>query len=848
MALEQGQTYIEIRAKLDALKRDLAESERLSKESGEKVARTTGEKMSATGKTLTRTLTPAAAAFGAFALKAFNEVDGGLDAIRAGTGATGEELEKLGESMKRVGGSVTQDLSEVGAVMADLNTRTGLVGTELERLTKAFLDLNGRLNNQASVESVTRAFGDWAVATEDQADTLDLLFRASQATGPSIDTLSDKLVRFGAPLRQMGFDLETSTVLLGKFEQEGVNTNLVMGSMRIALGKLAREGVKDIPGEFQRLVKGIEDAGSAGEANTMALDIFGARAGPDMAAAIREGRFDLGKLYRQIKDGQETIESAAEDTKDWSDKLKMLFNRAQAVVGPVGEISFALAGVAMAAGPTLQVLGKITTAYKLQKDAAVATGTASVLQMGRLRLAAGEAAAGIGKIGTALKLIPILGAAYGITEVTKRLVELEDQADKTSSPIDNIITRLDDFSGQTGPMQLGWKNLQWTMRKFGIGVEEAGIGAEGGFSRIQKAAKETTKDVKTFAGMTKNELTDWRDSAKDSLIDISGAFGKLSDDANVTADELIEAYRKQIEAVGDFRKNIRTLIERGAKPEFIKSLIDMGDQGALWAEGLANSNKKTTDAFFKTRKQAGSELKSLTGLVKEAAQDTGRETGRMAGDFRKVGDSVQGATSKAKDFATIIGDLAKIPGMRFKLDIDTPQGDGFGVAAGVGGTAVSWAQAAINAVPGPQVITSTYRPGAITSSGNPSYHGDASNPAADISGPQDASGTFIYGDAIYNFLKRFPYRELLWRTADHYDHVHVADMGAIVKGPALIAQGNITEAHIPLTGPGAKGLRISGTLDIPGIGKAILRGATVAINAHANKEDDITRTRQPLFD
>jgi hypothetical protein len=42
-------------------------------------------------------------------------------------------------------------------------------------------------------------------------------------------------------------------------------------------------------------------------------------------------------------------------------------------------------------------------------------------------------------------------------------------------------------------------------------------------------------------------------------------------------------------------------------------------------------------------------------------------------------------------------------------------------------------------------------------------------------------------------------------VADHYDHVHVADRGKILRGPATIMQGPITEAHIPLDGPAARG-------------------------------------------
>jgi hypothetical protein len=387
-----------------------------------------------------------------------------------------------------------------------------------------------------------------------------------------------------------------------------------------------------------------------------------------------------------------------------------------------------------------------------------------------------------------------------------------------------------------------------------------------GFAGVGKGAEGAGKKVRTFAGMTGKELQAWRDDAQLSLTDISGAFGDLSDDAVITAGELIGAYRKQIEATRDFRQNIKVLIERGARPEFIKSLIDMGAEGALWAEGLAESNEKTTSAFFRTRREAGQSLKGLTGLVKKAADDTDREAGRMSNDFDRVGDSVGNVTGKVRDFATVIGDLVKIPGMAFKLDVDLPQGDGIGINVGLsgGGRAQSWAEAAIAAVPGPQYISSTYRTPAENAAvgGAPnSLHMDASNPAVDISGPKDSSGTFIYGDAIAAYLRQFPVRQLLWRVEDHFDHVHVADFGARVRGPANVRIGNIDEdvlfvprsgpgAVSPLGGPGGR-VELRGRLSITNwkTGVAVLEGVAVETYERlAGRDDDFSRTRQPLYE
>jgi phage-related minor tail protein len=274
--------------------------------------------------------------------------DDAFDAIRVGTGATGAALEDLKGSFKTVFSSVPTDMGSASQAVADLNTRLGLTGEPLEELSTQLLELSRITGTDlgSNIESVTRVFGDWGVSAEEQAGHLDALFRASQATGITVDTLSQQMVKYGAPLRQLGFDFDTTAGLLGKFEKEGVNAELVMGSMRIALGKMAREGIPAEEG-LRQVVEQIANAGSASEANALALELFGARAGPDMAAAIREGRFDLGELYSTIANGEETILGAAEDTADFSEKWNVFKNQVLVGLEPLATAVFDAITVAM---------------------------------------------------------------------------------------------------------------------------------------------------------------------------------------------------------------------------------------------------------------------------------------------------------------------------------------------------------------------------------------------------------------------------------------------------------------------------------------------------------------------
>jgi len=343
-----------------------------------------------TGAKLTKTLTPAAAAVGAVSAKIASSWNSGTDAIVAATGASGDALDSMTESMKTVGGQVPQNLGEVGEAIGEVNTRLGLSGAPLEDMTKKMLDL-ARISGgdvTSTIAATTRVFGDWGVATEDQSGVLDKLYATTQSSGIGLEKLSGLVVQFGAPLRQMGFSMEESIALFGKWEKEGVNTETAMGGMRQALGKLAKSG-EDPKKAFADVSEAIKGAGSIAEANQLSMELFGSRAGPDMAAAIREGRFEIDDLVQGFGSSEGALDDAAARTLHLSDRFKMMANTVTGAVGPYAEMGMGLAGVAAGIGPVMQglgamgpMLGKVAAGMKLSVlwsgilKAATAVGTA----------------------------------------------------------------------------------------------------------------------------------------------------------------------------------------------------------------------------------------------------------------------------------------------------------------------------------------------------------------------------------------------------------------------------------------------------------------------------------------
>jgi phage-related minor tail protein len=324
-----GDLYFAFRGESKQLEAD-------AKLAGDKAGKTLGSRLqrSLTAANIGTGIGAALGGLGVAALKVADQYDKAMDTIRVGTGATGDALDGLEDSFKNVAGAVPDDIGVVATVLADLNTRTGQTGEGLETLSRQILDLSRITGTDAAsnVANLTRLYGDWTVATEDQADTNDLLFRASQASGISIDKLATSMVQFGAPLRNIGFELEDATALLSKWEKEGVNTELSLGGLKIALGEFAKEGI-DAKEGLDDLIESISGTTDEAEAMSLGVQRFGSRAGPDMVAAIREGRFAFEDFTEEIVTGEETIDSATDATEGLGEQFKKLKNQVTVAVG-----------------------------------------------------------------------------------------------------------------------------------------------------------------------------------------------------------------------------------------------------------------------------------------------------------------------------------------------------------------------------------------------------------------------------------------------------------------------------------------------------------------------------------
>ena len=286
-----------------------------------------GSKMTDAGKKMTVGVTTPIIGIGAAGVKAAMELDEGYDTIIAKTGATGETLQGLNDVADSVFGSMPVEMQDVGTAVGEINTRFGSTGNELEGLTKKFLqfaEINGAdVNN--SIRLVSRAMGDAGIPTEQTGEILDKLTIAGQASGVAIEALTENLAKYGAPMRALGLTTDESIAIFAGWEKAGVNTEIAFSGMKKAIGTWGKEG-KNATEEFKKTLKEIESTPDIATATSKAIEVFGQKAGPDLADAIKGGRFEYQDFLQLVQDSTGIVSQTFEEQQDPWDQWKTTMN------------------------------------------------------------------------------------------------------------------------------------------------------------------------------------------------------------------------------------------------------------------------------------------------------------------------------------------------------------------------------------------------------------------------------------------------------------------------------------------------------------------------------------------
>lgn len=353
-----------------------------------------GKKAQEVGKNMTKYITGPIVAAGAGSVKAFQEVDEGLDIVNKKTGATGAELEKMRGIAENLATEIPTDFQTAGTAVGEVATRFHLSGQELEDLSGKFIkfaDLNNTDVNNA-IDQTQKALSAFGLEASEAGPLLDQLNAVGQNTGASMDSLLNGLIQNATAFQELGLSAEQSAVLMGQLETSGANSETVMQGLRKALKNAAAEGVP-LDEALVQLQDTIVNGKDGMDGLTAAYDLFG-KSGDQIYGAVKNGSLDFANLGAEALAAGDSVNKTFEGALDPGDQFTLMMNQVKDLGYGVGSTILELllpvlqkmsdfiqgltdkwnslspgmqtfittiAGIAAVAGPIIMIVGSILT-------------------------------------------------------------------------------------------------------------------------------------------------------------------------------------------------------------------------------------------------------------------------------------------------------------------------------------------------------------------------------------------------------------------------------------------------------------------------------------------------------
>lgn len=286
-----------------------------------------GKKVSEIGDNLTKKVTVPLVAFGTASMVAFKDVDKGMDAVVKKTGATGDELKAMQESVKNLGTEIPADFEDIGNAVGEVNTRFGVTGKELEDLSGQFLKF-AKVNDVdvvSSIDNTQKALAAFGMDASEAGKMLDVFNAVGQRTGIDMNQLTGLMSKYGAQLQAMGLDAYQAANFLGDVEVSGMDVAQSMTAMQKALKYASAAGkpLTDVLTDFDAVMK---SNASETEKLNKAYEIFGTKSGAAMYNAAKNGTLAFDELGKSIDDNLGNLDSTFSNTLDATDDMKTTFN------------------------------------------------------------------------------------------------------------------------------------------------------------------------------------------------------------------------------------------------------------------------------------------------------------------------------------------------------------------------------------------------------------------------------------------------------------------------------------------------------------------------------------------
>lgn len=418
MAIDVGSAVgyldLDISGFLARLRSAQSEADTASKNIATKIGnnlQSAGKSMTSAGSTLTKTVTTPVLGLGTTAVKATADFESAMSKVSAISGATGGDLDALNQKAQEMGAKTKFSATE----SAEAFTYMAMAGWK----TQDMLDgIDGIMNLAAAdgldlattSDIVTDALTAFGLSASDSGHFADVLAKASSNANTNVSMLGESF-KYAAPVAgALGYSAEDTAIALGLMANAGIKGSQSGTALRGSLTRLIKptddaaalmeryglsmtnaDGSMKSLGEVTNMLRDKLGGLTEAEQAQVAAQIFGQEAMSGMLAIINASDSDYAKLTDAIYDADGAAQQMADTMLDnLSGQLTLLKSALEGLAIQFGEIltpyieQFVTwlqnltqklqeltpeqkkqivkwAAIAVAIGPVLMVLGKLTS-------------------------------------------------------------------------------------------------------------------------------------------------------------------------------------------------------------------------------------------------------------------------------------------------------------------------------------------------------------------------------------------------------------------------------------------------------------------------------------------------------
>lgn len=536
---------------------------------------------------------------------AFSEAE---STVVLATGATGEALDGLTTSMMNAyAASKTGTLDETASAVGEINTRLAYTGDMLEKTTGQFLDFAAITGGDATaaVRSVTQLMNQWNVPATEMETMLSKLAYAGQASGISVDSLSQQLTNNKAILDQLGFTLDQATAMFMNFELAGTNSTAVMTGFRTALSKGKISSLDELNEVFGQIASGAMNAAQASE-------LFGSKAGSAIVNAVDGGVLSLDEMVSALEAADGTLATTADAAQTLEQKWSQATGNVSAAFTTALEPT--LSGISSGLAEMVNGIGDFLNEHPALTKAITAIGVGlgvAVLAIAAVSVASLTAIPAVEAFGATLSaaIWPITLIAAGVAAVVGVVMLLANAFSAAE----------DETAGMTATTREQYYELQDLNAEYEEACEKYGETSEEA-SRLKYQVDDLSAAFEANR-QTVEEFTTEVDALCESVSQVTGDFNDnmtAIKNAEVGALALIQKYEdlaSQADLTGAQEKELEAITKKLS--ETYPDLAAQMDSATLSSEDYVEAMRKACEQEAERQRQQQAQDTYTEALAKQ---------------------------------------------------------------------------------------------------------------------------------------------------------------------------------------------------------------------------------------